>query len=121
MDAYAIRRHIEGAFPDVDVTTNDWGTFFLVRPDEKFPFATIVDKDDPYDNFSNLDRPGVFRLNIGVGLAHKHGVPLFGLLPAWHRYFDYHHSERDTIDAVNERELQMGAVAVAYLAWALAE
>ena len=51
----------------------------------------------------------------------RHGVPLFGLLPAWHRYFDYHHSERDTIDAVNERELQMGAVALAYLAWALAE
>jgi hypothetical protein len=49
------------------------------------------------------------------------GVPLFSLLPAWHRYFDYHHSENDTIDAVNERELQMGAVALAYLAWALAE
>ena len=67
MDAEAIRRHIEGAFADVSVTANDWGTFFLVRPDEKFPFATIVDRDDPYDNLSRLDRPGVYRLNIGLG------------------------------------------------------
>ena len=50
----------------------------------------------------------------------ERGVPLFGLLPAWHRYFDYHHSERDTIDAVHPRELQLGAVAVAWLAWRLA-
>lgn len=67
MDEAAIRAWIEDAFADVAVTANDWGTFFLVRPDEKFPFATIVGRDDPYDTFSNLDRPGIFRLNIGVG------------------------------------------------------
>lgn len=50
----------------------------------------------------------------------KRGVELFGLLPAWHRYFDYHHSARDTIDAVNPRELQLGAVALAWLAYSLA-
>ena len=33
----------------------------------RFPFATIVTKDyDDFDKASNLDRPGVFRLNIGV-------------------------------------------------------
>jgi hypothetical protein len=67
MDEAAICAWIENAFADVAVTANDWGTFFLVRPDEKFPFATIVDRDDPYDTFSNLDRPGIFRLTIGVG------------------------------------------------------
>src|SRR2546423_3008879 len=34
----------------------------------RMPFATIVTKDyGEFDNASNLDRPGVFRLNIGVG------------------------------------------------------
>jgi hypothetical protein len=67
MTPAAIRAYVEGAFLDVSVTANDWGTFFLVRPDEKFPFVTIVDRDDPYDNLSRLDREGVFRLNIGLG------------------------------------------------------
>ena len=36
-------------------------------PTRELPFATIVTKDyGEFDNTSNLDRPGVFRLNIGV-------------------------------------------------------
>jgi hypothetical protein len=48
-------------------------TFFLYDPenqesDRQIPFATIVIKDYPgFDTASQLDRPGVFRLNIGVG------------------------------------------------------
>src|SRR5262249_51200003 len=52
-----------------------WGdTFFIYDPDRKlepsrkFPFATIVTKDyGEFDRASDLDRPGVFRLNIGIG------------------------------------------------------
>ncbi len=37
-------------------------------PQRRFPFATIVTKDyGDFDNASQLNRPGVFRLNIGVG------------------------------------------------------
>src|SRR6185295_6947523 len=51
-----------------------WGdTFFIYDPERnlepkfRFPFATIVTKDyGEFDNASNLNRPGVFRLNIGV-------------------------------------------------------
>ncbi|MGY4103195.1 DUF6194 family protein [Nocardia sp. R16R-3T] len=49
-----------------------WGdTFFYYAPDGKVPtksqpFATIVTKDYPGDDRSRLDRPGAFRLNIGV-------------------------------------------------------
>ena len=36
-------------------------------PTRQFPFATIVTKDyGDFDNTSKLNRPGVFRLNIGV-------------------------------------------------------
>jgi Family of unknown function (DUF6194) len=48
-------------------------TFFLYDPqrilegNQQFPFATIVTKDyGDFDNLSNLNRPGVFRLNVGI-------------------------------------------------------
>lgn len=56
-----------------------------------------------------------------ISLLAAQGVPLFGLLVIGHRYFDYHHSARDAIDNVNERELALGAAAVAYAAAVLAE
>jgi len=51
-----------------------WGdTFFIHDPERnlggsrRFPFATIVTQDyGDFDDKSNLNRPGVFRLNIGV-------------------------------------------------------
>jgi len=48
-----------------------WGdTFVFARPNDRMPFTTIVIKDYPdFDTESELDRPGVFRLNIGVGKA----------------------------------------------------
>lgn len=48
------------------------------------------------------------------------GVPLIGLLPDPARYFDYHHTHADTLDKVNEEELEAGTVALAKLAWELA-
>jgi hypothetical protein len=51
----------------------------------------------------------------------KQGVPTIGLRPDWHRYFDYHHSDLDTFDKVNERELEAGAIAMAVMSYVLAE
>ncbi len=56
-----------------------------------------------------------------IGVLRPHGVPLFALVVSDHRYFDYHHSARDTLDAVNERELALGAAAVAVYALLLAD
>ena len=70
--------------PGVDVLTASeatgapeiaWGdSFFYFDPDRdipgdrRFPFATIVTKDYPgFDEASNVDREGVFRLNASVG------------------------------------------------------
>jgi hypothetical protein len=53
-----------------------WGdSFFYYDPDDdaenrRHPFTTIVTKNyTGFDEASNLDRPGVFRLNIAVGRA----------------------------------------------------
>jgi hypothetical protein len=84
MDQDAIRRSIATTFDGVDVVIGSeelgtpemaWGdTFFIYDPDRslegarQFPFATIVTRDyGEFDDASNLDRPDVFRLNVGVG------------------------------------------------------
>src|SRR5512140_3650608 len=49
------------------------------------------------------------------------GVPGFGLDVEDFRYFDYHHSDNDTIDKVHPRELEMGAIVEALLCYLIAE
>ncbi len=44
---------------------------------------------------------------------------LFGLRPDSQRYFDYHHTRNDRIEAVNERELKLGAAAMTSLVYLL--
>jgi Family of unknown function (DUF6194) len=41
-------------------------SFFFVGDDHRLSFATIANSDNDYDNVSNLDRDGVFRVNIGI-------------------------------------------------------
>jgi carboxypeptidase Q len=43
------------------------------------------------------------------------GTPLAGLQPDSQRYFDVHHARSDVFEAVNKRELELGAVAMAAL------
>ena len=43
------------------------------------------------------------------------GVPLAELVPDSQRYFEIHHSDEDTFDKVNHRELLLGSVAMAQL------
>src|SRR5690554_4407170 len=42
---------------------------------------------------------------------------LAGLRPDSQRYFDYHHAANDTFDAVNKRELELGAASMASLVY----
>jgi len=56
-----------------------------------------------------------------IGPLSRLGVPSVGLRPEGHRYFDYHHSDSDTFDKVNERELELGAAALAILCYVVAQ
>jgi hypothetical protein len=44
-----------------------------------------------------------------------------GLIPDAQRYFDVHHSANDVLAAVNPRELELGAIALAIIAFVLAQ
>lgn len=49
------------------------------------------------------------------------GVPMLGLQVDSQRYFDYHHSDNDVLAAVNDRELELGAVSLAIMSYVLSE
>lgn len=64
---------------------------------------------------------GVFELEAGFGgadigpLNRLFNTPLAGLEPDSQRYFDIHHARSDVFEAVNKRELELGAVNMAAL------
>jgi carboxypeptidase Q len=64
---------------------------------------------------------GVHELNQGGGgadigpLSRTFGTPLAGLQPDSQRYFDIHHARSDVFEAVNKRELELGAINMAAL------
>jgi hypothetical protein len=68
-DPEAITGFIRETYPETDVVTIEGAAFFSLDSEKHFPnFATIVWADDFDDGTpSLLSRPGVFRLNIGVG------------------------------------------------------
>ena len=50
----------------------------------------------------------------------RRGVPGFGLMPDSLHYFDYHHTDADTLDKIDRDALTRNAAAVAGLVWILA-
>jgi len=71
MNETEMRQYITDTFKGVDFVVNSDNSFFFynpdpsVPPDHMFPFVTLM-INDINDQFSNLNRPEVFRLNIGV-------------------------------------------------------
>jgi uncharacterized protein DUF6194 len=66
IDESFITSYITSTFENVKTTVNLGYTFFIYRDDDMLPFATIASTGNEYERISNLDRPGVYRLNIGV-------------------------------------------------------
>ena len=58
--------YILKTFPDVETTKAYGYDMFFYKSDRVLSFATMISSDYDYDHYSNLNRPGVFRLNIGV-------------------------------------------------------
>lgn len=88
------------------------GFGFSMKPDQLAKVQQWADLFKPY---------GVFELSAGGGgadigpLGRTFGTPLAGLSPDSQRYFDIHHARSDVFEAVNKRELELGAINMAAL------
>jgi len=73
--------------------------------------------------FKEIGADNIFRGGSGadISVLVRQGVPGIGLVPESHRYFDFHHSDNDVIAGVNERELNLGAAAMAILCYVIAQ
>ena len=66
MNESEVIEYIMKTFPEVETVKAYGYDMFFFRSDRKLSFATLISTDYDYDHVSNLNRPGVFRLNIGV-------------------------------------------------------
>lgn len=89
-----------------------------------FGFSMPAEKLEKVRKWAALFLPyGVHELNQGGGgadigpLARTFGTPLAGLQPDSQRYFDIHHARNDVFEAVNKRELELGAINMAALVY----
>jgi hypothetical protein len=65
-DPAIIVEYIRETYPETDILESGGTWFFSFDPERHFPnYATIVTNND-YDDGSDLDREGVFRLNLGL-------------------------------------------------------
>jgi hypothetical protein len=84
MDADGVERYICETFDGIVALANEGDTFLIydpagdLPPERQQPFATIV-TGDHYDSVSALDRPGAYRLNLG--LTKTTYTALFGAAP----------------------------------------
>ena len=69
----------------------------------------------PYQLWS-LQKPGG---GADIGPLRDQGTLLIGLLPDSQKYFIYHHTEADVFEAVDKRELELGAAGMAALVYLL--
>src|SRR3989442_1427612 len=71
MNEDSLADYISNELEGVDVLADKDDRYFYYDPrreiphDRRMPFATLM-TTDAYDSASNLSRPGVFRLNIGI-------------------------------------------------------
>lgn len=87
MNETAIAQYITDTFPAAETATSFGYTLFFYGAERKLPFASIASSDNEHDRVSQLDRPGVFRLNIGV--SRRTFQSLFGTSAVETERYDY--------------------------------
>ncbi|WP_026951240.1 M20/M25/M40 family metallo-hydrolase [Algoriphagus mannitolivorans] len=88
-----------------------------------FSFSGTSEQKDKLLSWAELLRPyQLWNLNMpgggaDIGPLRDQGPILIGLKPDSQRYFFYHHTEADVFEAVDQRELELGAAAMAALVY----
>ncbi len=76
---------------------------------------------EPVFSFINADKITLGGGGADISPLARKGIPVMGLIVETHRYFEYHHTRADTFDKVDERELALGAAALATIAYLIAQ
>ncbi|RPE13018.1 peptidase M28 family protein [Chitinophaga lutea] len=90
------------------------GFIMEMKPEQRARIKSWLPLFLPYGLY-DFDEPGG-----GVDITPLHnqlGTPMAELSPDSQRYFDYHHAVSDTFEAVNKRELELGAVGMGALVY----
>jgi len=66
MDEQAMAEYISASFQNVETLDSMGYKFYFYGDDHRLPFATIACNGNEYEQASKLERPGTYRLNIGV-------------------------------------------------------
>ena len=86
-----------------------------------FSFDTSKEKFEQFEGWKDLFDPYLVHHFIrggsgaDIGPLKDGNVVLAGLRPDSQRYFDHHHSDNDTFEHVNKRELELGAATMTSL------
>lgn len=86
-----------------------------------FSFDTSKEKFEQIESWKNLFSPYLIHQFVrggsgaDIGPLKDGNVVLAGLRPDSQRYFDHHHSDNDTFEHVNKRELELGAATMTSL------
>lgn len=82
-------------------------------PEQRAKLLSWAELLKPYQLWS-LDKPGG---GADIGPLRDQGPILIGLKPDSQRYFYYHHTAADVFEVVDQRELELGAAAMAALVY----
>lgn len=74
IDEMFVTNYIRDTFQDVESDVNLGYTFFFYKDDNMHAFVTIASTGNEYEKISALDRPGVYRLNIGLSRETFHSM-----------------------------------------------
>ena len=78
------------------------------KPDQETKLRSWLPLFRPYGVLDMPDGGG----GADIGGLKKLGAVMCGVNPNSQRYFDHHHAPNDVFEAVNKRELEMGAIAM---------
>lgn len=91
MKAAEAAAYIDRTFAGIERTEAYGYTMWFYGTLRMLPFATILENDTEYDNGSNLDARGAWRLNIGVEKATYRALVLAGDPQALDRLLPHPH------------------------------
>lgn len=118
---YAAESNARGEF-HLAAIESDAGGFTPLGFNFDADTAVLVKYSRNFTRWEELLSPYNLHFNKGgsgadIGPLKSQRGMLFGLSPDSQRYFDYHHTEQDHIQAVHPRELALGSAAMASLVY----